>query len=138
MIYGSILAQVSLRRKSPVSRAKERELYEWTRDLVRLRKESAALKYGMTITLWSDDLVYAFLRIATDDVALVVINNGYMAMPQPIRLTLNASVIPQRVIGMIAGGLKHWKTGQVLTLQNDEALVMVEGKAIDIFVRDGS
>lgn len=32
---------------------KERELYEWTRDLVRLRKESAALKYGTTITLWS-------------------------------------------------------------------------------------
>ena len=117
---------------------KERELYEWTRDLVRLRKESAALKYGTTITLWSDDLVYAFLRIATDDVALVIINNGYMAMPQPIRLTLNASVIPQRVIGMITGGLKHWKTGQVLTVQNDEALVMVEGKTIDIFIRDGS
>jgi len=32
---------------------KERELCEWTRDLVRLRKESAALKYGTTITLWS-------------------------------------------------------------------------------------
>ncbi len=83
-------------------------------------------------------LVYAFLRIATDDVALVIINNGYTAMPHPIRLKLNPSVIPPRVIRMIAGGLKHWKTGQVLTVQNDEAVVAVEGKTIDIFCRDGS
>jgi hypothetical protein len=33
--------------------------------------------------------VYSFLRIATDDVALVVINNGYVAMPTPIRLELD-------------------------------------------------
>jgi glycosidase len=117
---------------------KERELYEWTRDLVRLRRGNAALKYGTTITLWSDDLVYAFLRIATDDVALVIINNGYTAMPQPIRLGLNRSVVPPRVVDMIAGGLKHWKTGQVLTVQDDEAAVAVEGKSIDIFCRDGA
>ena len=103
-------------------------------DLLRLRKGSAALKYGTTITLWSDDLVYAFLRIATDDVVLVIINNGYTAMPHPIRLKLNTSVIPQRVVNMIKGELKHWKTGQTLTVQNDEALITVEGKMIDIFL----
>ena len=97
---------------------KEREIYEWTRDLIHLRKGSAALKYGTTITLWSDDLVYAFLRIATDDVALVIINNGYDRMPSPIRLHLNPSVIPPRVVGMMTRGLKHWKTGQALTVQN--------------------
>jgi len=117
---------------------KERELYEWTRDLIRLRRGNAALKYGTTITLWSDDLVYAFLRIATDDVALVIINNGYTAMPHPIRLKLNTSIVPQRVVSMITGGLKHWKTRQILSVQNDEALVAVEGKTIDIFCRDGS
>ncbi|MCK7503282.1 MAG: hypothetical protein MZV70_03675 [Desulfobacterales bacterium] len=41
----------------------------------------AALKYGTTITLWSDDLVYAFLRIATDEVAFAVINIGCAKMP---------------------------------------------------------
>jgi alpha-amylase len=117
---------------------KEGEIYNWTRALIRLRRGNAALKYGTTITLWSDDLVYAFLRIATDDVALVVINNGYSAMPQPIRLKLNPDVIPQRVVDMIAGGLRHWQTGQVLTVENDEAVVAVEGKTIDIFCRDGS
>jgi alpha-amylase len=116
---------------------KEHEIYEWTRDLIRLRKGNAALKYGTTITLWSDDLVYAFLRIATDDVALVIINNGYTRMPHPIHLNLNMSVIPKRVADMISAGLKHWKTGQPLRVQNGKVLVTVDGKTIDIFCRDG-
>ena len=101
-----------------------------------MRKESAALKYGTTITLWSDDFVYAFLRIATDDVALVVINNGYVAMPAPIRLKLNTEVIPQRVADKVAG-LVHWRNGEALQVQDGHALVRAEGKTIDIFVRRG-
>ena len=116
---------------------KEHEIYEWTRDLIHLRKGNAALKYGTTITLWSDDLVYAFLRIATDDVALVIINNGYTRMPNPIHLNLNMSIIPQRVADMISTGLKHWKTGQSLRVQNGKVPVTVDGKTIDIFCRDG-
>ena len=112
---------------------KEHEIYEWTRDLIHLRKENAALKYGTTLTLWSDDLVYAFLRMATDDVTLVIINNGYTRMPTPIQLDLNPAMIPERVVNMIAGGLKHWKTGQPLVMQNGKALITVDGKAIDIF-----
>ena len=114
---------------------KEQAIYEWTRDLIRLRKQNAALKYGTTITLWSDELVYAFLRIATDDVTFVIINNGYDKMPIPIRLDLNPSVIPQRVVSMIAAGLRHWRTGQPLTVQDGKVVVGVDGKTIDIFCR---
>jgi alpha-amylase len=114
---------------------KEHEIFEWTRDLICLRKRNAALKYGTTITLWSDDLVYAFLRIATDDVALVIINNGYARMPHPIQLILNPLVIPQRVISMICGELKHWKTGESLIVQDNKVYVAVKGKTIDIFCR---
>jgi alpha-amylase len=112
---------------------KEHEIYEWTRDLIHLRKRRAALKYGTTITLWSDDLVYAFLRIAADDVAFVIINNGYERMPHPIELDLNPSVIPQRVINMITEELKHWKTGESLKVHNGKINISVEGKTIDIF-----
>lgn len=114
---------------------KEHEIYEWTRDLIYLRKQNAALKYGTTITLWSDDLVYAFLRIATDDVVLVIINNGYTKMPHPIQLVLNPSAIPQRVARMITEGLKHWKTGKPLTVQSGRVMVEVDGKTIDIYCR---
>jgi hypothetical protein len=34
---------------------------------------------------------------------------------------------------MMAEGLKHWKTGQPLLVQNGRAAVAVEGKTIDIF-----
>jgi glycosidase len=112
---------------------KEREIYEWTRALIQLRKNSAALKYGTTITLWSDDLVYAFLRVASDDVALIVINNGYEAMPEPIRLRLNTAIIPQRVASICAT-LVHWRTGEALRVQDGHALARVDGKSIDIFV----
>ncbi len=114
---------------------KEHEIFEWTRDLIHLRKGNAALKYGTTITLWSDDLVYAFLRIATDDVAFVIINNGYAKMSHPIQLDLNPSAIPKRVETMMAGGLKHWKMGQTLTVQGGKVVVEVEGKTIDIYCR---
>ena len=90
-----------------------------------------------TVKLWSDDMVYAFLRIATDDVALVIINNGYTRMPNPIQLNLDMSIIPQRVADMVAGGLKHWKTGQALTVQNGKVPLTVDGKTIDIFCSDG-
>jgi len=112
--------------------SKETEIYEWTKDLIDLRKNSAALKYGTTITLWSDDLVYAFLRISTDEVAFVIINNGYNNMTQPIHVRLNPSIISQRVIDKIID-LKHWKTGQPLPVQDGEAVLMVDGKTIDIF-----
>ncbi len=114
---------------------KENEIYLWTRDLIRLRKGSPALKYGATITLWSDDLVYAFLRISADDVALVIINNGYETMRTPIRLELNMSVIPRRVADMIGGGLKHWRTGKPLVLENGRVILTIDGKTIDIFCR---
>ena len=114
---------------------KEHEIFEWTRDLIQLRKKSESLKYGTTITLWSDDLVYAFLRISTDDVTLVIINNGYLAMPTPIPLKVDKDVVPPRVASMIAGELRHWKTGQHLTVHNGKALVASEGKAIDIYCR---
>jgi alpha-amylase len=112
---------------------KEQVIFEWTRDLIRLRKQNAALKYGPTLTLWSDDLVYAFLRIAVNDVAFVIINNGYEKMPLPIQLDLNPSAIPQRVVRTITEGLRHWKTGQPLTVQNGKVVVEVDGKTVDIF-----
>ena len=100
--------------------------------MIQLRKKSAGLKYGTTITLWSDDLVYAFLRIALDDVVLVVINNGYDPMTEPIGLILNKDSIPSRVINRISN-LAHWQTNAALTVLDDKAMVRVAGKSIEIY-----
>lgn len=112
---------------------KERDIYEWTRDLIRLRKGSPALKYGTTITLWSDALLYAFLRVATDDVVLVVINNGYDRMHWPVQLDLRACGVPERIVGMVTGGARHWRSGQPLAAQDGKVEAAVDGKTIDIY-----
>jgi hypothetical protein len=44
-------------------------------------------------------------------------------------------VISKHLVKMRTGGLKHWKKGQVLTVQNDKVLVTADGKTIDIFCR---
>ena len=115
--------------------AKEKEIHEWTRDLIALRKKCKALRSGTTITLWSDRLVYAFLRISTDDIAFVVINNGYEQMPQPIEIPLNKAILPERAIAQINHGLRHWQTGRNLAVENDHIKIAVDGKAIEIFAK---
>lgn len=112
---------------------KEKEIYHWTRQLIGLRKQQVALQVGATVTLWSDDLVYAFLRIAAEAVVLVVINNGYEDMREPLRLLLNPQVIPRRVIQAVEG-LKDWQTGLPLTVEDGYALVRTAGKSIDIYI----
>ena len=57
-------------------------------------------------------------------------------MTEPIHLILNTAVIPQRVVDMITGGLRHWKTGQALNVQDGRVLVAADGKTIDIFYLD--
>lgn len=115
---------------------KEHEIFEWTRDLIRLRKANEALKYGTTITLWADDLVYAFLRISSDDVALIIINNGYERMPVPLRVSLNPDQVPQRFLTMVANELEHWQTRLPLQVDNGQAVLTVDGKTIDIYCRN--
>lgn len=113
---------------------KERDIYDWTKALISLRKRSKALRYGTTITLWSNNLVYAFLRVTTEDVAFVIINNGYLPMSQPLNIPLNTSIISPRVIGLITSGLVHWQTNQVLMVNGNNIEVLVDGKTIDIYV----
>ncbi len=112
------------------------EIFNWTKDLIRLRKGNAALKYGTTITLWSDDLLYAFLRISTDDVAFVIINNGYRQTDRPTQIFLNPAILPERVIASIAmAGLNHWQTDVRLPVHEGMIQTMVEAKTIDIYCR---
>jgi alpha-amylase len=107
-------------------------IYHWTKNLIQLRKQNAALKYGTTITLWSDDLVYAFLRISLDEVVFVIINNGYESMQFPIRILLNKTILSERIIDMVKG-LKHWQTNQLLLVDNNTIIITVAAKSIEIY-----
>ncbi len=56
--------------------ADEQEIFEWTRDRIKLRKENIALREGKTTDLFYDDDVYVFERQAANQRVLIGINNS--------------------------------------------------------------
>lgn len=65
------------------------EMLDYTRGLIRLRKELAPLRRGTQIELMADDAVYGFTRRLGDDEVLVVVNAS--DRPQIRELTLAAA-----------------------------------------------
>lgn len=66
----------------------EYNLFTKVKSLIEFRKRSEALMYGIIITLWVDDFVFAFLRFYQDQVVLVVFNNSYDDMPFPLSISV--------------------------------------------------
>ena len=54
--------------------AKEREMFEWTRDWIRLRREHSALRRGRLTDLFSDDNVYVYSRQDERETVVIAIN----------------------------------------------------------------
>ena len=69
------------RRDFPVSafeartrKSKEREMFDWTRDWIRLRREHSAIRRGKLIDLFYDDNVYVFARQDNTETVVIAIN----------------------------------------------------------------
>lgn len=105
---------------SPEAQA-AREVYDFTRRLILLRRSSMALRYGLLITLYLTPALYAFLRLYLDDVRLVVLNNGR----EPAEVTIPIAPNPR-----LPGVARRWLTDG-LPLINDlnpkERLRILEG-----------
>jgi glycosidase len=56
--------------------AKEQEMFEWTREWIRLRRDHSALRRGRLINLIYDDNVYVFARKDETETVIVAINRG--------------------------------------------------------------
>lgn len=82
--------------------------------------------------MWCDDLVYVYLRVSTHDVALMIIHNGYQPMPSTIRVELSTSVLPASVVRALSG-LRHWRTGEPLVIEDSQVLLRMPAKAIGIY-----
>jgi len=65
-------------------RAKEEEMFEWTRAWIRLRREHSALRSGRLIDLFSDDDVYVFARQDSAETVVIGINRS----DKPVEVTI--------------------------------------------------
>jgi hypothetical protein len=56
--------------------ARERRMFEWTRDRLKLRREHAVMRPGRLIDLVSDEDVYAFAREIDDETIVLAFNRA--------------------------------------------------------------
>ena len=54
--------------------AKQKEMFDWTRSWIRLRREHAAIRSGRLIDLFADDESYVFARQLNDETIIIAIN----------------------------------------------------------------
>jgi alpha-amylase len=82
----------------------ERDLYDHTARMIRLRSQNPAIRYGYLFTLYVDQYFYAYLREFQGNLVLVAINNGRDPMPAPATVEIGAnSNIPPRITHRLMG-----------------------------------
>lgn len=85
-------------------RAFERDIYDHTARLIRLRSQNPAIRYGYLFTLYVDQFFYAYLREFQGNLVLVAINNGRDPMPAPATIEIGANAnIPPRISRRLMG-----------------------------------
>ena len=72
--------------------AAEQRMYEWTRDLLRLRREQAALRRGALLDLHFDEDSYAYARRDAAETVVVILNRA----AAPKEMTIPASYLDAR------------------------------------------
>lgn len=124
----------------------ERDLFLNVQKLIQLRRENAALKYGVMITLWVDDLFFSFLRYYKNNIVLVVFNNGYEPMHFPLDIPFirnnNKEVqsIPDRILDAIQKGtfINAFNNLDQVNFKNDHVPVLLEEKSYKIYTLNNS
>ncbi|HEY8735312.1 MAG TPA: alpha-amylase family glycosyl hydrolase [Puia sp.] len=120
--------------------ADESTLHQAIKKLIIFRKSSAALRYGVTITLWVDNFVYSFLRYFRDEIVIVVFNNGYLPMQFPLEITIKKSAfkdgqtLPDRIVDLlsITPLTNVFNIAETVQVANEKFSISVDGKSFKI------
>lgn len=99
---------------------------QYTKKLLAARKASTALRRGRQLEMWQDDQVYAYLRHAQDDEAVVALNNDDHAQHR---------LVPLRAESKLKDGavLVDQLTGDRVTVKGGKIQVALAAKQARIF-----
>ena len=76
----------------------QRQIFDHTKKLVRIRQNSEAIRCGYLFTLYSDNFIYSYMREFKGNTIIVVINNGLEEMPSPLPIPIERNAnIPLRI-----------------------------------------
>lgn len=76
----------------------EKEIYDLTRTLIRIRRTNDALSSGCFVCLYADYFLLVFLRYIGDNIIIAGFHNGWLDMPAEIVVDIgNNPCLPQRI-----------------------------------------
>jgi glycosidase len=104
------------------------ELTRYVQQLLAVRKASVALRRGKQLEMWQDDQVYAYSRLATEEEAIVVLNNDGRAQVREIPLRAESRIQDGTTLVDALSGEKVVVTGRKIR-------VPLAGKKAAIFRR---
>lgn len=103
----------------------------YTQQLIQTRRHSQALTQGLQIHLTQTHNLYAFARVAPEQVALVVLNNGHQSSTTSVPLHLLANSLS---CGDVADALGQGATGKI---ENGQLVAQIPAKTCAIFFVSG-
>jgi len=116
----------------------ERDIFQHTVKLIRLRSQHAAVRYGYLFTLYVDYYLYAYLREFRGDMVLVAINNGLAPMPVPATVDIAANAnIPPRIKELLPDGtvfVSQFSELGDLTIEEGQLQIQLPRKTAGIYV----
>src|SRR6185369_8564259 len=96
----------------------EREMFDWTRSWIRLRREQAALRSGKLIDLFVDDETYVFARQLGAETVVVAFNRENREKQVTIPIGLKDGVMLKALIGNGSGRVENGEVTLILPAQS--------------------
>jgi glycosidase len=108
--------------KAEGRKPRERELFDWTRSWIRLRREQAALRAGRLIDLFVDDETYVFARQLGAETVVVAFNRENKEKQVTVPVGSKDGVVFKSLIGDVSGRVEKGDLTLVLPGQSVTAV----------------
>lgn len=109
----------------------EKEIFEHTCKLIQLRKQNEALSIGNFITLYTDYFILAYLRYFKDNLAIIILHNGWLPMNEPLKISIaNENNIPSKLRKkLMNSNLQCSLTKEKISIKNGEFYIQMQPKS---------
>ncbi|MBI5217301.1 MAG: hypothetical protein HY958_00025 [Bacteroidia bacterium] len=80
----------------------EKDIFDHTVRLIKIRKENEALICGEFVCLYVDNFILVFLRYHENNVIITAVHNGWLPMPCPVKISIEENpLIPSRIKNLL-------------------------------------
>jgi len=108
----------------------EKEIFDHTCHLIKIRKENAALTSGDLVCLYVDHFIFSYMRYVENNILIVVLHNGWMDMPEAVTINIDANNgIPERIKSQIRNKKINCQlTGKEIEIKSGAFSIQLSGK----------